>query len=261
MNYAADVVSVIIPVYNREFYVGNTIESAINQTYRPLEIIIIDDCSTDKSLDIIKRYAAEYPGRIKCYRLEKNQGVTAARNIGLRFAKGQYIAFQDSDDLWKPDKIVKQIELLKKTNAVLCYTAIEIVNEHNKVIKMKRQVKSKLSYKELLKNTMIATSSVVVDRKVSGRFKMPESRTADGKLFIAEDYATWLKLLRRHGNAVGINEALVQYRKGKGSLSANKFKSLIRVYKTQTRLEHINKRAAVINCVFYILNGVKKHYF
>ena len=129
-----DLVSVIIPVYKAERFIKQTINSVINQTYKNIEIIIVDDCSPDKSADIILEMAKIY-SQIKYFKLDVNSGAAVARNKGIEVSEGQYIAFLDSDDSWKPSKIEKEIELLREKNGNFAFTAIEMIDEEGKIIK------------------------------------------------------------------------------------------------------------------------------
>ena len=250
--YTNKTVCVIIPVYNAERYIAKTIESALNQTYNDIEIVLIDDCSDDSSKQIIEDYTRKHKNIIY-YLQEKNFGVAVARNKALELAKGRYVAFLDSDDLWCPEKIEKQLNLMQSKEAAICFTAIEMINEKGNQIKSKRKVKEKINYKFLLKNTMIATSSVVIDRNKTGDFQMPLIRSG-------QDYATWLLLMRNGTEAYGINEALVKYRRSQNSLSSNKFKSLGQVWNIQTRKEKINPVIATINLFYFAFNAFKKHF-
>lgn len=251
--YNNNTVSVITPVYNCEDYIGETIESALSQTYKDIEIILVDDCSTDRSSDIIKEYKYKYPDKIRYHKLEKNMGVAVARNTALDIAKGRYVAFLDSDDLWYKEKIEKQLGLIRKKNAAICYAAIEMIDEESKLLKGKRSVKEKINYKFLLKNTMIATSSVIIDRNKTGNFQMPLLRSG-------QDYATWLKLMRDGRDAYGANDTLVKYRVRSNSLSSGKLKSVKQVWTIQTKQEGISMISAAYNVCCFSLNALKKYY-
>lgn len=251
--YDNEIVSVITPVYNAERYLRQTVESAALQTYKQMEIVLVDDCSTDNSAEIIGELKKQYQN-IVYYRQPKNMGAGVARNTALELATGRYVAFLDADDIWKKNKTARQIKLMKIKNAPMSYTAIEMIDEEGKVIKQKRNVKESVNYKFLLHNTMIATSTVIVDRNKMGDFRMPIRRGG-------QDYATWLKLLRNGSTAVGINEALEQYRVAAGSLSSNKFKSIRQVWEIQTQDEGINKIAAVWHILCFTVNALKKYLF
>ncbi len=253
-KYVEDLVSVITPVYNAEEVIGKTLESIFAQTYKNIEIVLVDDCSKDNSQQVIREYQKNHP-EICYFRQPTNQGAGAARNKALELAKGQYVAFLDADDLWYPEKIEKQIRLLKEKKGAFSYTAIEMIDAYGKVVKKKRKVKEQINYRFLLKNTMIATSTVLIDRKIIGDFRMPLRRGG-------QDYATWLIILRNGTIAYGINEALEQYRIGnKNSLAGKKGKSIKQVWEIQTKQENINKFRVFINLCFFILNAIKKYIF
>lgn len=245
-----NLVSVIIPTYNSEKYIEETLNSVLNQTYGEFEIIIIDDCSKDNTFEIVKEYEKKY-SNIVCLKQEQNKGVAEARNRGIKKSRGRYIAFLDSDDLWHEKKLEKQLKLMKEKRVFFSYTAIEMIDEDGKILKEKREVKEEIDYNFLLKNTMIATSSVIVDKLKYGEFQMPLRRSG-------QDYATWLQLLKK-GKAYGINEVCVSYRVRKGSLSSNKIKSIKQVYDIQIKEERIAKVKAIYNCLLFIINALKKY--
>lgn len=251
-QYVEGRVSVITPVYNAEKYISKTLESVFAQTYKDIEIVLVDDCSKDDSAQIIAEYKEKH-SKIIYYLQPKNMGAGAARNKALELASGQYVAFLDSDDLWLPEKTEKQIKLMKKKKSPFSYAAIEMMDEEGKTIKGKRNLKETCDYKYLLHNTIIATSSVIVDRTVLGDFRMPLRRGG-------QDYATWLSLLRNGVVACGINETLVRYRFGSDSLSSNKFKSIKQVWEIQTQDEHINKVSAGFHVGCFAVNAAKKYF-
>jgi len=246
--------SVIIPVYNAEKYLADTLDSVIGQDYADKEIVIVDDCSTDGSADIVKQYQQRVD-YIIYHKMELNSGVAVARNTGIRIAKGRFVAFVDSDDIWMPGKLTRQISMFNNKNTPpLTYTAIKLIDEKGKEIKGKRKVKEKATYNYLLRNTMIATSTVIIDRKVVDSIEMPNRRSA-------EDYSLWLKLLRDYGPAYGINEVYTAYRKSPTSISANRIGEVKYFYQVQTEDLHINKLYVLFNTVCYIFNAVRKHFF
>lgn len=253
-DYVQGLVSVITPVYNAEKVIEKTLHSVFQQTYRNIEIVLVDDCSKDNSQKVIEQYLPDHP-EIVYFRQPTNQGAGAARNKALELAKGQYVAFLDADDMWHPSKIEKQINLLKEKNGAFSYTAIQMVDENDNVVKPKRNVKDQVDYKFLLHNTMIATSTVVIDRTVLGDFRMPLRRGG-------QDYATWLSLLRDGTIAYGINEALEDYRVGnRNSLANNKVKSIQQIWEIQTRDEGIAGPVVGINILRWCLNSIKKYWF
>lgn len=250
MENTNQTVSVILPVYNAEKYLSTTIESVLNQTYSNIELIAVNDCSTDSSIDILSEYQ-HIDSRIKVINLKVNSGVAVARNIALENSKGKYIAFIDSDDIWRSDKIQIQIDDLVNNNGSFSYTGIEIINEKGVIIKKKRKVKRFVTYKYLLKNTVIATSSVLIDNSKIKDIRMPNLRSG-------QDYATWLKILRNDIIAIGLDLPLVQYRISPKSLSSNKFKSIKQVWSIQRDYENIIFIKRLINLVAFIFYAVKK---
>lgn len=252
-EYVRDRVSVITPVYNAEKYLEKALESIFEQTYENIEIVLVDDCSKDKSAQIIAQLKEKHP-EIVYFLQPKNMGAGAARNKALELATGQYVAFLDSDDLWFPEKTSRQIKLMKEKKSPFSYTAIEMMDETDRTIKGKRNIRETCDYKYLLHNTIIATSSVIIDRNVFGDFKMPLRRGG-------QDYATWLKLLRSGAVACGINETLVRYRVGSNSLSSNKFKSVKQVWEIQTQDEHIKPVLALFHVGCFAFNALKKYLF
>ena len=246
------VVSVIIPMYNAERFVKQTIESVLNQTYKEIEIIVIDDNSTDASASIVQQMMSEYP-QIRYFKFNENKGVANARNKAIDMATGRYIAFLDSDDLWFPEKIEKQIRLLKEKDGCFSYAGIQMIDEDGTLLKDKRKVKEVVDYKYLLKNTIISTSSVLLDIEKIGKFKMPDRRRG-------QDYATWLMLLRRGIVAYGVDEPLVKYRRVQSSLSSKKARNVEDVWYVQRQYEGLSFVRVLFDCVCYMFNAVKKYY-
>lgn len=248
-----EMVSVIIPVYNSAKYIAETMRSAINQTYKNIEIVLVDDCSKDNSKEIIESFMNEN-NNIIYFQQEKNRGAALSRNKALDLAKGRYVAFLDSDDLWYPEKIEKQLHIMQEKNIAFCYTAYKIVDSKGSVIKNKTKIIERAEYKNLLKRTIISTPTVVIDRHLVGDLKMPNRRTG-------QDYAYWLLLLRNVKVAYGIDEALVTVRIRNGSLSKNKFQNVIDVWEIQRKNENITRINTFFNLVCYLLNTFIKRFF
>ena len=251
-DFVYGLVSVIIPVYNSEKYIERTLYSVFSQTYQEIEIILVDDQSTDNTADIIKKIKANHP-EIVYYLEPQNMGAGIARNKALELAKGQYVAFLDADDLWRPEKIEKQVKLLKEKKGGFCFTAIEMINGNDVVVKEKRKIKEEVNYKFLLTNTMIPTSSVLIDRTIQGDFFMHLRRGG-------QDYATWLRLLRNGTIAYGIDEALVKYRIDGASLCSNKLKSVHQIWEIQTKEEGIFKLNVFFNILMWSWNSILKYF-
>ncbi|WP_080147403.1 glycosyltransferase family 2 protein [Marinilactibacillus piezotolerans] len=230
-------ISIVTPVYKAEKYILETIQSVQNQTYKNFEMILVDDCSPDNSAEIIKEIAST-DQRIKYIKLKKNSGAAVARNKGIETAQGRYIAFLDSDDKWYSTKLEKQIGFMKQNNIAFSYTKFELINNDGTLRKKAADLPKKLNYYGLLKNTAIACSTVILDRKIIGDFRMPLVRKG-------QDTATWLKILRDIDYAYLLNETLNQYRAVDGSLSSNKVQAIKRTWNTYRNLEKLPLPLAV----------------
>lgn len=252
MQYQQGLVSIITPVYQAERFIERTILSVLAQSYQNWEMILIDDCSHDKSAEIIQKFV-EKDKRIKYLRLETNSGAAVARNKAIEIAQGEYLAFLDSDDLWEPLKLEKQLEFMKEKNSNFSFTRIKIIDSNNNTIKEAIPIPLKVDYNYLLKRTVIATSTVIINRHNITNFSMPLRRGG-------QDYATWLQLLRNIDYAYGLNECLTLYRVSSHSLSSNKFSSIRQVYEIQTEDEHISKIKAIYNTFFFCVYAFKKHF-
>ncbi len=251
-RFVKDRVSVITPVYNAEKYLLQMLKSVYQQNYEDIEIILVDDQSTDSSASMIHEEMNTH-SEIVYYLQPENMGAGIARNKAMELATGQYVAFLDSDDIWKENKLLMQLELMKTTHAPFSYTAIEMIDDSGNIIKGKREIRQQCDYNLLLHNTMIATSSVIIDRQFFGDFRMSVRRGG-------QDYATWLNLLRNGVVAVGINEALVSYRVLHNSLSSNKFKSIKQLWEIQKQDEGICTHRVLLNEIRFVINALKKYF-
>ncbi len=214
-------VSVIMPCYNMEAYIENSIRSVFAQTYTDWELIVVDDASKDRSCEIVQRLMAEDP-RVRLVSLEQNGGITNARNTALSHAKGRYIAFLDSDDQWLPEKLERHITYMKEQNVAFTYSAFYRMTEDGKVVSV-RNVPEQLDYRALLRKNHIGCLTVVLDREQLKPFSMPKIRH--------EDYATWLSILKENEiTAHGLSTPLARYMVRGGSVSSNKWKSMTWVY-------------------------------
>lgn len=242
-----ELVSIIIPVHNSEKYIKQALESINRQTYQNYEIIIIDDFSKDKTLDIITNMNID---KIKIIKLKKHLGVAIARNIGIRKANGRYIAFLDSDDIWKKEKLEKQIEFIKDKSFI--YSSYKYINSNCTKMSSKVHILENTDYKKALKNCRILTSTCMIDlNKIPKRYcYMPD--------IMIEDYATWLNILKKGYIAYGQNEELVYYRKSPKSRSSNKIHTAHyrwKVYKKQKNVSYIYLSFCFLT---YMLNGICK---
>ena len=248
-----NLVSIITPVYNAERFLKYTIESVLQQEYKEGEIILVDDCSTDNSENIIKEYIKK-DNRIRYIKLEKNSGAAVSRNTAIKNARGRYIAFLDSDDIWTKNKLKVQIDFMKKNNIGFSFSSYQVMTEDGVLINRIIKVPKIIDYKEYLKNTIIGCLTVVIDRKICGNFSMVNIRKN-------QDMATWLSILKKGNIAYGINESLGIYRLVDGSISNNKFKAAKSVWYTYRSIEKLNFIKSSYYFIAYSYNAVKKRLF
>lgn len=245
-----DLISVIVPVYNGEKTIEKAIRSAALQTYSNLQIIVVDDCSKDNTVNIIKSMAQE-DVRICYYINPKNLGVSETRNFACSQAKGTYIAFLDSDDEWYPDKLQLQLEYLNRSKGDICYTAYEIYEEYKDNVYKKYMVPSQVDYRGLLKENVICCSTVLIKKEILD--KNPFT-----KEYFHEDYILWLKLLKKGNKAVGLQRYLVRY--AKGGRSSDKINAMYNRWQIYRKCEHLHIISAIYYFIFYGINGTKKYY-
>lgn len=248
MSVKQELVSIIIPLYNKEKYIEQTIENIKKQTYSNWELIIVDDKSTDKSLDIVKKYKNE---KIIIMENKKNYGAAKSRNTGLKYATGRYICFQDADDFWNKRKLEKQVKFMKKNGCAFSYTGFSFITDDGNIIKTVN-IQDKLEYKEALKNTRILTSATMFDiEKIDKKLlEMPDIKS--------EDIATWWNILKKGYIAYGINESLVYYRKTKNSLTSNKLRSAKNRWYIYRKYENFHFFKSLYYFIYYIIYAIIK---
>lgn len=212
------VVSVITPLYNGEEYIGDTIESVRNQTFRDWEMVIVDDQSRDSSLEIAHSYAQK-DSRIRIKQLPKRSGPAVARNHAINLSKGRLIAFLDSDDLWVPEKLEKQVSYMLENNLHFTFSWYQEMDEQGSLSEKIVQPPEKVCYEDMLKTCHIGCLTAMYDTDHFGKVRMPNMKRR-------QDYALWLELLKRDDCAHGIQEVLAFYRRRTVSVSSNKLKLL-----------------------------------
>lgn len=181
-------VSIITPAWNAAAFVGETIASVRAQTMPDWEMFIVDDCSTDKTAQVVEAAASKDP-RVRLVRQPRNSGPALARQAGLERASGRFIAFLDSDDLWLPQKLDRQLAFMQQKRAALSYTGFRRISVDGATVGVLKVVPESLTYAQLLKNTAIATLTAVVDRDVSGPIAMANEPY--------DDFCLWLSILKR----------------------------------------------------------------
>lgn len=243
-------VSVITASYNAGRFIEETIKSVLNQTYTDLELIIVDDCSTDNTEEIVNKYI-KIDSRIKFYKLKENSGAAVVRNTALEKAEGRFIAFLDSDDIWDEEKLEKQINFMKSNNYGFSFSSYRLMKENGELLNKEVRVPKEVKYTDLLKNTIIGCLTVIIDKDIIGDFRMPLVRAG-------QDTATWLSILRNGTIAYGYDEVLASYRLVEGSISSNKFNALKRTWNVYRKLEKLNLFKAVYYFMGYTFNAIKK---
>ena len=245
-----DLVSIIIPVYNAEKFINDTINTVLNQTYQNYEVIFVNDCSTDNSVNIIKKYKDK---RIKIINNKTNSKAAITRNNGIKEASGRYICFLDADDLWDKEKLQKQVKFMKEKDCAFSFTGYEFADEKGRPNGKKVFIPEKINYKQALKNTTIWTSTVMFDMD-----KLSKEDIYMPIVDRGQDTATWWKVLKKIDYAYGLNEILSFYRRTNNSLSANKLTALKRTWNLYRNVEHLNIISSFYNFIIYCFNAVKR---
>lgn len=246
-----EMVSIIIPVFNSEKYLEDTINCIINQTYQNYEAIFVDDFSKDNSVRIIEKHM-KANSKFKLIKINNHIGVSRCRNIAIRNAKGRYITFLDSDDIWQNEKLEKQLEFIKRKKVGFVYCSFRALNNEGTKIGKKINIPQKLNYKKALLNTRILTITAMIDLNVIPKryCYMPN--------VMNEDMATWWKILKKGYVAYGQNEVLAYYRKSKKSRSSKKMKTAFYRWKLYRDVEKISIFKSMFCFINYSINAVWK---
>lgn len=251
LQYADGLVSIITPAYNAAAYIAETIESVLAQTYTNWEMLIANDCSKDNTSEIVQSYAAK-DKRIKLINLKQNSGAAVARNTAIQNAKGRYIAFLDSDDLWKKEKLQKQIEFMQQNRYAFTYTSYEHFIGTKENIQNQVQIPKSLNYNQALKGNKIGCLTVMLDRKQIRDIQFVTQKH--------EDYILWLNILKQGITAYGIQESLALYRTGNSkSISGNKIQSALWTWKVYRERQMLSVVKSIYYMWFYVVSGLKKH--
>ena len=241
-------VSIITPSFNSSRFIEECIDSVLLQTYDNWELLIVDDCSSDNSSRLVKRYN---DNRISLIELEKNVGAAETRNIAIRKAKGKYIAFLDSDDIWMPTKLEDQIYFMQEKNIAFSFSNYQPISEYGRKLFTVIKVPKIMTYSSYLKNTMIGCLTVVIDRDKTGEFEMPYIRSS-------HDMALWLLIMRRGFKAYGLDQNLAKYRIVSTSNTARKWQAALDVWKVYRTIEKLSFIYSVWCFINYVFNAIKK---
>lgn len=235
-------VSVITPAYNAERFIHETIDSVLRQTYTNWEMIIVDDRSTDRTVEIIKQYQKN-DNRIRLIELKENSGSAVARNTAMDHAKGRYIAFLDSDDLWTPKKLALQLQFMQENDIAFSFTKYRRMLENGSETNGISAAPHQVGYDDLMKHCVIGCLTVMLDMDKIGNERMVNIRTR-------QDYVYWLTLTKKGFTAYGLPEVLAKYRLVENSISSNKLKAAKKNWEVYYRIE----KQGLLKSVWYFSN-------
>ena len=236
-------VSIITPSWNSEKYIRKTIESVQKQTYLNWEMIIVDDCSSDKTCEIVEEISKK-DSRVRLLRQDTNGGAAKARNRSLSESSGRYIAYLDADDIWKPDKLEKQIEFMTVHNCGFSCASYEVIDDGGNTLNKEVHMLPSVDYVGFLTNNLLQTVGIMVDTRIVDKkyLVMPDIRRR-------QDAATWLQILKAGYKCYGIDEVLAQYRRTENSLSSNKLKAAKGVWSLYRDIE---KLSLLFSCYCFV---------
>lgn len=243
------VVSVVIPAFRCAQTISKAIDSALGQSV-PLEIIVVNDCSPDQLDTVMEPYLKRE--EIVYVKNEINQGAAASRNVGVAMARGKYIAFLDSDDYWSPEKLSKQLAVMEARKVPLCCTGRELLTPDGKSTGRVIPVRQTITYRDMLKHNCINCSSVLIPTELAREFPMEYEESH-------EDYIMWLRLIRKYGDAAGINEPLLKYRTSTTGKSGNKLKSAVMTFRVYRHMEFGIGRS-ILSFISYMVHGTWKYF-
>ena len=238
-------VSIITPSYNSEKFISETLQSVQNQTHQNLEMIIVDDCSQDKTVEIIESFIKN-DKRIQLHRLDKNYGAGIARNTAINSAKGDYIAFLDADDLWKPEKLAKQLAFMKTNSLPFTFSYYDWIDEAGNLLKKRIEAPANLTYKQLFYCNYVGNLTGIYEVKFFGKIPISTIRKR-------QDWIMWLTILKKIKTAQPVPESLAFYRVRENSISASKIdliKHNFMVYRQFHKLNVVNSVFCMIRFLF-----------
>ena len=248
-------VDIILPNYNSSEFIETTIASVIAQTHKNWNLIIVDGCSDEKTKKILNKYSQNK--NIQVVFLEKNKGAAFCRNHALELSKSEYVAFLDSDDVWFPDKLIKQINFMKKNNYNFTYTnytpykgerSIDMSNQNS------IRPREKYNFESFIKDTSIATSTMMIKGELARKYKFTDTK-------ICEDYFYKCSILKEIGYAYCLNESETLYRIRKDSLQSKKLRNLYWIWKINSKFNKLNFFNNLNSVISISLKSLKKYGF
>lgn len=245
-------VSIVMPAYNAQDYIQEAIQSVLQQTYTEWELLVIDDASSDRTAEIVNQLVRK-DSRVHYIKNKANIGAAESRNRGVELAKGQWIAFLDSDDCWHPDKLKRQLDLAEKHRAEFVFSGSAFMNKDGRRLEYYLAVPEQISYSQLLKQNIISCSSVLIKKSLIADFPMKHAED------MHEDFAVWLQILKnRNLQAFGINEPLLIYRITAASKSGNKIRAARMTYRVYRYLG-LSVFEAIYYWLWYVCRSLRKY--
>jgi teichuronic acid biosynthesis glycosyltransferase TuaG len=242
--------SVIVPYFKKKKYIKKAINSILNQSYKHIEVIIIYDDINLYDLQYLKELF-ENDNRVKIHVNKKNLGAGLSRNIGIKLARGDYIAFLDADDFWNKDKLQTQINFMKKNSLECCHTNYKIIDEKGKIIS-NRLARNFLKVEDLIKSCDIGLSTMIISKKIK------ELNLQFANLKTKEDFVLWLSILKCNIPIMALNKNLTSWRKLDNSLSTSVLQKLIDAYKVYNMHMNFNFLKSLYHVLCLSINFLKK---
>lgn len=249
-NTKKPLVSIVTPLFNSVHFIQEAVDSVKAQTISDWELIIVNDGSNDGSGRQVEKLS-NGNGKIQIIHKEKNTGPAHSRNVGIAEANGRYIAFLDSDDIWLPEKLEKQIQFMHEKDLAFSYSSYYLMDDNSQIFG-KFQVPASLNYASLLKTNSIGCLTAIYDTEKLGKIFMPDIERR-------QDYSLWLKIVKTVSIAYGIEEPLAQYRIHRNSLSSNKFRAAQFQWRVYRDIEKLSRWKSLYFFLHYIINGLLKY--
>ena len=249
MNTTNPLISVIIPTYNSEEYIAEALNSVLQQTYNNIEVLLVDDASTDNTTEIVRLFAKN-DCRIILEKLPINSGTAIARNKGINSANGSFIAFLDADDMWLPNKLQLQLELMQEKNCAVVFSSYHCMNETGELLGKIVTALPQLSLQKILKCNYLGNLTGMYSVEKLDKLFAPNIRKR-------QDWALWINAISKGGCAYGISEPLAVYRERKNSISSNKFKMLsynFSIYKDFLKYSYVKS-------IYYMILFLFEYFF
>ena len=240
-------IDIILPNFNSSDSIKETIKSIIDQTFKNWKLIIVDDCSDKKTKTILKKFSKNK--KIKIFWLKKNKGAGYCRNYAIKKSKSPYLAFIDSDDIWKKDKLETQLRFMENNNYLFTYTNYETFGKKIKFISPAKEY----DFKKFINDTSICTSTMIVKRNILKNIEFTNSE-------ICEDYFFKCKILKIC-NAYCLDDFLTKYRIRKNSLQSSSLKNFYWIWKINKEYNKFNFFENFFSLLFISINSLKKYGF